>query len=93
MQSLGFHIVAGMNGTLEPSTDSLRADDGNESYEAIAAIILKEYASPINLSDVVLCVSFGGKTKTLKATDKPLEVLQYYEELDLDPRVFIRARN
>ena len=89
VQSLGFLRVVGVNGTIEPSSEVLTADD---SYDAITAAILLEHGAVANLDDVILCVSYGGKTKVLKQSDKPLEILKQFEglDIDLDPRLFIR---
>lgn len=92
MQSIGYHLVVGVDGMLKPSnevlTTSTAADD---SYEAIASSIMIEHgASSFDIRDIVLCVAYGGKMRALKPSDKPLEVLKHYEELELDPRLFVR---
>ena len=91
VQSIGYHLVVGVDGTLESSSEVLtKSATADDSYEAIATAIMLEHGAAASMEDVVLCVSYGGKTKVLKPSDKPLEVLRHFEELELDPRLFIR---
>jgi hypothetical protein len=91
VQSIGYHLVVGVDGTLESSSEVLtKSTTPDDSYDAIATAIMLEHGAAANMEDVVLCVSYGGKTKVLKQSDKPLEVLRHFEELELDPRLFIR---
>lgn len=91
VQNVGFHIVAGVDGTLESSGELIKKVT-DDSYEAITCSILKEHGCARSADEVVLCISYSGKTKVLKSTDKPLEVLKQFEELELDPRFSVRTR-
>ena len=91
VQSVGYHIVVGVDGTLETSSDMLtKISPANDTYEAIKTAILLDHGAAISTDDVALCVAYGGKTKILKPADQPLEVLKHFEELELDPRLFVR---
>lgn len=91
VQSFGYHLVVGVDGTLESSSDVLaKSTAADESCEAIKMTIMLEHGASLPIEDVMLCVSYGGKTKVLKHSDRPLEVLRQYEEMELDPRLFIR---
>lgn len=92
MQSIGFHVVAGVDGTLESSLEQTKVIDAEDSYEAITRSILEEHGSSRSAEEVALCISYSGKTKVLNASDKPLEVLKRLEDLELDPRFFLRTR-
>jgi hypothetical protein len=91
VQSIGSHLVVGVDGALESSSEVLtKSAHANDSYEAIALGVMAEHGATLDIDDVTLCVSYGGKTKVLKREDKPLEVLRQFEEMELDPRLFIR---
>jgi hypothetical protein len=91
VQSIGYHLVVGVDGSLESSSEVLtESASTSDSYEAIANAIMAEHGASLDVDDVSLCVSYGGKTKVLKREDKPLEVLRQFEEMELDPRLFIR---
>lgn len=93
VQSIGFHMVVGVEGALEASSSIAHVSkDVNDDYEAIMRSILQEHGSRAAASESQLCVSFGGKMKVLKETDKPLDVLRHYEELELDPRLVVRRK-
>jgi hypothetical protein len=89
VHSVGYHRVAGVNGALHMSREALLLEDA-DSYDAIARLILEEHNADMQIGDVALCVSFGGKTKVLKRIERPLEVLKDLEELELEPRLFLR---
>ena len=91
VQSIGYHLVVGVDGSLESSDEVLtKSKAADDSCEAIKTAIMLEHGASLSIEDVMLCVSYGGKTKVLKHSDKPLEVLRQYEEMELDPRLFIR---
>ena len=91
VQSIGYHLVVGVDGSLESSDEVLtKSKAADDSCEAIKTAIMLEHGAALHIEDVMLCVSYGGKTKVLKHSDKPLEVLRQYEEMELDPRLFIR---
>jgi len=91
VQSIGYHLIVGVDGALESSSEVLtKSAHASDSYEAIAESILAEHGATLDVDDVTLCVSYGGKTKVLKREEKPLEVLRQFEEMELDPRLFIR---
>jgi hypothetical protein len=91
VQSIGYHLVVGVDGALESSNEDIaKPAHANDSYEAIAKAIIAEHGATLDVNDVTLCVSYGGKTKVLKREDKPIEVLRQFEEMELDPRLFIR---
>lgn len=92
VQSIGFHLVAGVDGSLEASAEVTKWTGSEDSYEAIIRSILEDHGSTRRSDEVMLCISYSGKVKTLKSSDKPLEVLKQLEELELDPRFFIRTR-
>ncbi len=83
--------MVGVVGALESTYEVLaKFAHANDSYEAIAKTIMAEHGASLDVDNVTLCVSYGGKTKVLKRDDKPLEVLKQFEEMELDPRLFIR---
>ncbi len=90
VQSIGFHMVVGVNGALEYSNVAQFSVKGGDDYDSIAKSILNEYGAMGDPGNVELCVAYGGKTKILKHSDKPLDVLSHYEELELEPRLFVR---
>ena len=91
VQSIGYHLVVGVDGALESSTEVLaKSAHASDSYDAIANSIMAEHSAMLDIDNIALCVSYGGKTKVLKREDKPLEVLRQFEEMELDPRLFIR---
>lgn len=93
VQSIGFHMVVGVEGALEASSSIAQVcKDVNDDYDAIMRSILQEHGARENVSESQLCVSFGGKIKVLKETEKPLDVLRHHEELELDPRLVIRRK-
>ncbi|KAK3706092.1 hypothetical protein LTR37_012919 [Vermiconidia calcicola] len=89
VQSIGFHVVVGVDGALESTSITQINNEHDDSHHAIRRAIMQEYGASDNVDEVALCLSYGGKTKVLKATDKPLQILKHYEELELDPRLFI----
>ena len=90
VQSAGFHVVVGVDRTLESSNDAFPSGQADDSYETITRSILDEHGVTGHVDDVALCISYGGKTKLLKRSDKPLELLKHFTGLELDPRLFIR---
>ena len=90
VQSIGYHVVVGVDGLLESSSNIFTSSEADDSYDAITRAIMLEHGAAANADEVTLCVSYGGKTKVLNPFDKPLEVLRHYEELELDPRLFLR---
>lgn len=89
VHSIGYRQVAGVNGMLLSYHEAFPSE-GADGYEAIARLILEEHKADLQIGDIALCVSFGGKTKVLKRTERPLEVLQELEELELEPYLFFR---
>jgi hypothetical protein len=83
-------MVVGVDGALEANATTQISKSIGDDYEAIAKSILQEHGADGSIHAVQLCVAYGGKMKVLKLTDKPLEVLKHYEELELDPRLFLR---
>jgi hypothetical protein len=92
VHSVGFHVVAGVDGTMEASdsTTGTTAHKEDDTYEAITQAILQDHAAVLQVTQVALCIAYGGKTKVLKKDERPLEVLQHYSDLELEPRFFIR---
>ena len=70
VQSTGFHVVVGVDGSLESSGDLTTSSGTNDSCEAITQTILQEYGASEDINKVLLCVSYGGKTKALKPSEK-----------------------
>lgn len=93
LQSVGFHIFAGVNGTLEASSDITALTGPDESCDTIIRSILKDHGCSHKLDKVELCIAYSGRIKILEASDKPLEVLRQFEDWQLDPRFFIRTRS
>jgi hypothetical protein len=89
VHSIGFHVIAGVDGALEAShlTTARTTDD---CYEAITEAILEDHAAALDVNEVALCISYGGKAKILSRKEKPLDVLKHYTELELEPRLFVR---
>ena len=94
LSSMGSHLIAGVNGSLEIAPDVQHFEEA-DSYEAIVQSILSDHGSTVSVSQVSLFIAYGGRSKLLKQSDKPLEVLRRYAELsdDLEPRLFIRRLN
>jgi hypothetical protein len=92
VHSVGSHVVVGVDGSLEHCSNSTKASGADDSYEAITRAILMEHGAVAAIEDVVLCIHYGGRTKTLNHTDKPLEIVKDYEDRELDPRLLLRKR-
>ena len=89
VNSVGFHLIAGVDGTLEKTHDAATTES-DDSYEAIAKSILEEHGASVCVNEIALCISYGGRTRVLKKAEKPLDALRHYSDLELEPRLFIR---
>ena len=90
VQSIGYHVVLGVNGSLESASTAVTSTQPDDSYEAITRSIMQEHCASGTTDEVELCISYGGKTRVLTPSDRPLEVLRYFDGLELDPRFFLR---
>ena len=92
VHSIGFHLVAGVDGGLSLSEDAMLEKTPDDSCEAIILSILGDHGSAADASAFELFVLYAGKQKRVGASDKPLQVLSHYEELDLEPRLVVRRK-
>lgn len=90
VHSIGFHIVAGVDGGLMLAEEALPKAAPDDSCEAIVRSILGDHDSTADASAFELFVLCGGKQKRVAGSDKPLQVLKHFEDLELEPRPVLR---
>ena len=90
VHSVGFHKVVGCDGAIEAASFAIVKQGEDDSYEAVMHSILQDNGVFNSSSDFRLCIYFGGKTRMLKSTDKPLDIMAKYEEMEMDPRLIIK---
>lgn len=91
VQSISFHKVVGFEGSIEYSTDVANFDyEKDVDTDSIKRSMMEDYGLLGQIDQVTLCIYFGGKTRVLKRSDRPLEVLRQYEDMEMEPRLFLR---
>ncbi|KAK6439600.1 hypothetical protein LTR95_004190 [Oleoguttula sp. CCFEE 5521] len=90
VHSLSFHKVVGFEGSLEYAAITRLDDEHDADLGSVKKAMMQDYGLTVSKEHISLCVYFGGKTRVLKKADRPLEVLRQYEEMEMDPRLFLR---
>ncbi|KAK6428836.1 hypothetical protein LTR95_015016 [Oleoguttula sp. CCFEE 5521] len=90
VHSLSFHKVVGFEGSLEYATVTRLDDEHDADLGSVKKAMTQDYGLTTQQNRILLCVYFGGKTRVLKDGDHPLEVLRQYEDMEMDPRLFLR---
>ncbi|OQO05737.1 hypothetical protein B0A48_09831 [Cryoendolithus antarcticus] len=90
VHSLSFHKVVGFEGSLEHTAITRLDDEHDADLDSVKKAMMQDYGLTVTQEHILLCVYFGGKTRVLKKADRPLEVLRQYEEMEMDPRLFLR---
>ncbi|KXT00987.1 hypothetical protein AC579_4402 [Pseudocercospora musae] len=89
LHSTGHHKIVGSDGSLEIGSGVSDQNQEDDCDDVLSSIIRDYGISHVN-EKVALCVYHGGKTRVLKATDKPIQVLKQYEEMEVEARLFVR---
>ncbi|KXS95210.1 hypothetical protein AC578_6931 [Pseudocercospora eumusae] len=89
LHSTGHHKIVGFDGSLEVGSD-VSGQDPDDNCDDVLSSIVRDYGISNVNEKAALCVYHSGKTRVLNATDKPIQVLKQYEEMEVEARLFVR---